>query len=74
MSAEPRTPHVSNYKACPSCGRMLLASLNGQASAHAPGCKVRRSILAKAAYERKLARKQRAAKAATTRRARRGSA
>jgi hypothetical protein len=61
---------MSEYRACPSCGRQILVTVFDRANAHAPGCKIRRSVLAKANYAKKQERLERARKAAETRRQR----
>jgi hypothetical protein len=64
---------MNTYRMCPSCQRTIATTIYDTGTAHAPGCKVRRSLLAKQNYAEKQKRKERARAAAATRAARRGA-
>jgi len=57
----------NTYRTCPECKRQIVESLYMTASAHGPGCSVRRSLLGKAAYQEKQKRVERAQRAAELR-------
>lgn len=66
---------MNTYRTCPECGRQIAESIfSTSAGAHGPGCKIRRSLKGKQAYEEKRARKARAQKAAETRARKRAAA
>ena len=44
---------MSVYRYCPWCGRSIAPETFDRATAHAPGCKTRRSLLAKASAQKK---------------------
>lgn len=56
---------MGQYICCGSCGRQIAESTFHHPSAHAPGCSIRRSLLAKAgAAERKAKAEKKAARKA----------
>jgi hypothetical protein len=63
---------MASYKHCndPKCQREIEESIFNTATAHALGCKLRRSLAAKDAFAAKSKRQERGRKAAATRAAR----
>ncbi len=60
------------YRTCPDCRRRIAESCFEQASAHAPGCSKRRSVLAKDAHVAREAKRVKREAAAERRRQARG--
>lgn len=61
---------MTTFKTCPECKRQIAEEVFERGTAHAPGCKLRRSLLAKANYAATQKRKASAAKGVATRKAR----